>query len=168
MDYKFIQAKYFWHGWGKAPLMIIVHWVAGSAKSAIDTFQNGTRQASAHFVISKTGDIVQMVQLKDRAWHAGKSQTADYGPDCNNYTIGIELEGPPSFVSGSGWPKAQINSLVEVCQYIKKEVPTIKFITDHSTISPGRKIDVKGSTGKAIDVFPWADFIIQVGIPEYK
>lgn len=167
MNYKFIKAKYFWQGWGKQPNMIVVHWVAGSFRSCIETFEKGMRQASAHFVVSKTGEVVQMVDLKNRAWHAGNSQTPNYGPNCNQYTIGIELEGPPSFIAEKGWRKEQIDSLIEVCQYIQKEVPSIKFITDHSTISPGRKIDVKGSTKYAFDKFPWEDFIKRVEIPEY-
>lgn len=166
--YQFIAAKYYSRGWVKKPVGIIVHWVAGSFNSCLRTFQDGTREASAHFVISKHGEVIQMVDLKNRAWHAGKSSTADYGNECNQYTIGIELEGPPSFVYLNGWQTAQIDKLIEVCKYIQTQVPTIKFITDHSTISPGRKIDVKGSTGKTCDIFPWAYFIERVGIDELK
>ena len=166
MDYRFVPAKYYSTGWIKPPIMIIVHWVAGSYNSCIETFKHGVNQASAHFVVSKNGDITQMVQLTDRAWHAGKSYTS-FGAFANHYTIGIELEGPPSFVRLKGWPVEQIKALIDLCQYIEKNVPTIEFITDHSTISPGRKIDVKGSTGKKEDVFPWKDFIQKVGIKEY-
>jgi N-acetyl-anhydromuramyl-L-alanine amidase AmpD len=168
MEYTFKAAKYYSHGWGKIPVLIVVHWVAGSFNSCIRTFADGLREASAHFVISKTGEVVQMVDLKNRAWHAGKSETKDFGPHCNNYSFGIELEGPPSFVGSNGWNDEQIKSLVEVCKHIQKEVPTVQFITDHSTISPGRKIDVKGSTGKKVDIFPWSEFINQVQIKEIK
>jgi len=168
MDYIYKPAKYFTYGWGKKPVLIVVHWVAGSFNSCIRTFEEGLRQASAHFVISKNGDVVQMVDLKNRAWHAGKSETKDFGPYCNNYSIGIELEGPPSFVGLNGWNKEQIKSLVEVCHHIQKEIPTVQYITDHSTISPGRKIDVKGSTGNKVDIFPWAEFMNLAQMTEIK
>ena len=49
-------------------------------------------RVSAHCFIKRTGEVIQYVPFNKRAWHAGVSeyegQTA-----CNNYSIGIELEG---------------------------------------------------------------------------
>lgn len=167
MDYRFIQAKNYFAGWRREPVLIIIHWIAGSFKSAIDTFEVGTRQASAHFVVSKTGESVQMVQLKDRAWHAGVSETR-FGSGANNYSFGIELEGPPSFVAEKEWPIIQLHEAANICKYIASQFPSVRFITDHSTVSPGRKIDVKGSTGNSIDVFPWSDFVKMTGLQDLK
>jgi N-acetylmuramoyl-L-alanine amidase/Fibronectin type III domain len=66
--------------------MIIIHDTEGSYGSAIQEFQNGATQASAHYVVSAAGQITQMVAEKDIAWHAGNW-------DYNTRAIGIEHEG---------------------------------------------------------------------------
>ena len=55
---------------------------------------NGIRgmQVSAHFLIRRDGETRQFVSCDDRAWHAGESCWR--GRDnCNDWSIGIELEG---------------------------------------------------------------------------
>jgi N-acetyl-anhydromuramyl-L-alanine amidase AmpD len=163
MDYKFISAKYCFEGWKQEPKLIVMHWVAGSAKSAIETFKNGLKKASAHFVIDKKGCTTQMVSLDNRAWHSGVSSCI-FGNYANNYSFGIELEGPPSLIGCKGWSIEQLNEAIEVCKYISKIYPSVTHITDHSFISPGRKIDVRGSTGKEIDVFPWDELVKMTGL----
>jgi N-acetyl-anhydromuramyl-L-alanine amidase AmpD len=159
MNYKFIPARWDSLGWNQTPKMIVIHWVAGSFASCIKTFSDGNRKASAHFVANIDGEIVQMVELKNRAWHAGTSKTELFGPHCNEYSIGIELAGPPSIIGLKEWDLRQINGCNELIKEICKEVPTIEYITDHSTISPGRKIDVRAGTGKKEDIFPWEDLV---------
>src|SRR5215467_7652908 len=65
--------------------MIIIHDTEGSVASAVSIFQDPAMQASAHYVVSNTGQIDQMVQEKDIAWHAGNW-------DYNTRAIGIEHE----------------------------------------------------------------------------
>ena len=49
-------------------------------------------QVSAHFFIRRQGQLWQLVSCDDRAWHAGVSRFN--GQDnCNDFSIGIELEG---------------------------------------------------------------------------
>ena len=66
--------------------MIVIHSVEGSYASAIKTFQDPNRHGSAHYVVSYTGQVTQMVAEKDIAWHAGNW-------DYNTRAIGIEHEG---------------------------------------------------------------------------
>src|SRR5579872_810377 len=66
--------------------MIIIHDTEGSFATAISMFQNPQRLASAHYVVSNTGQMVQMVQEKDIAWGAGNW-------DYNTRAINIEHEG---------------------------------------------------------------------------
>ena len=66
--------------------MIIIHDTEGSYESAIAEFQDPTFAASADYVVSDQGDITQMVQEHDIAWHAGNW-------DYNTRAIGIEHEG---------------------------------------------------------------------------
>ena len=46
---------------------------------------------SAHFLISKKGEIFYLVDLKKRAWHAGKSYWKGL-KDLNSSSIGIEID----------------------------------------------------------------------------
>lgn len=166
MNYEFIPAKCFSYGWRKQPNLIVIHWIAGSAKSAINIFKNGTKRNSAHFIVDIDGTITQMVKLGDRAWHAGVSSTKQFGQYVNEYSYGIELAGPPSCIGTKKWNDIQIIETAKLVNEIAEKIPTIKYITDHSTISPGRKIDVKAGTGKPEDVFPWCDLMKLVNIKE--
>ena len=66
--------------------MIVIHSIEGSYTSAKTAFQNPSRHGSAHYVISRTGRVAQMVLEDDIAWHAGNW-------DYNTRAIGIEHEG---------------------------------------------------------------------------
>jgi N-acetylmuramoyl-L-alanine amidase len=66
--------------------MIVIHSIEGSYNSAITAFQNPARHASAHYVVGSGGQVAQMVNEKDIAWHAGNW-------DYNTRAIGIEHEG---------------------------------------------------------------------------
>jgi hypothetical protein len=68
---------------GFAISKIILHTTVGSMVGTIATFQNPTRQASAHYVVGLGGRLVQMVHETDTAWHAG-----DF--PINEQSIGIE------------------------------------------------------------------------------
>ncbi|WP_124728371.1 N-acetylmuramoyl-L-alanine amidase [Staphylospora marina] len=73
---------------------VIIHVTQGSYSSAINWFQNPSAKVSAHYVIrSSDGQITQMVQNKDIAWHAGNW-------NYNVHSIGIEHEG---YVSDPAW-----------------------------------------------------------------
>jgi N-acetyl-anhydromuramyl-L-alanine amidase AmpD len=74
--------------------MIIIHDTEGSYGSAIQEFQNGATQASAHYVVGDApNQLTQMVAERDIAWHAGNW-------DYNTRAIGIEHEG---FAYGANW-----------------------------------------------------------------
>jgi len=64
---------------------IVIHVMDGYFEGTIDWFQNPDSQASAHYLISQEGEIVQMVREKDIAWHAGNWEY-------NQRSIGIEHE----------------------------------------------------------------------------
>lgn len=66
--------------------MVVIHTVQGSYSSAYNWFANCSANVSAHYTVSKYGEITQSVRDKDRAWHAGWSST-------NSRSIGIEHEG---------------------------------------------------------------------------
>jgi hypothetical protein len=66
--------------------MIVVHTIQGTAAGAISWFRNPRARAASHFVVSRDGDVVQMVPESRIAWHAGNGYV-------NAHSIGIEHEG---------------------------------------------------------------------------
>jgi N-acetylmuramoyl-L-alanine amidase len=151
--------------------LIVIHWTAGSFASVIDHFKNPSSKVSAHYLVSVTGTIVQMVDEKYIAWHCNPSNTRNlktYHPvvymGLNYCSIGIELEGRPSDLGLGGWQDVQISVCAGLCRDIEFRHRGI-LLTDHSTIDNGLgKIDVK--LGKGIDVFPWDRLLVLSGIPD--
>lgn len=105
-----------------------------------DPFYDAIRdlQVSSHLLIRRNGELIQYVSLYDRAWHAGQSQL-DGESDCNNFSIGIELEG----TDNSPFDNAQYDTLNGVISALRDYFPAIRpeRIVGHSQIAPGRKTD---------------------------
>ena len=95
-------------------------------------------RVSAHVVIRRSGLIIQCVGFDERAWHAGVSSFEGV-TDCNDYSIGIELEGTDT----QAFTDAQYASLQAVTRAIQARYPliTLARITGHEHIAPGRKTD---------------------------
>ena len=94
-------------------------------------------EVSAHLFIERDGKITQFVNFEDRAWHAGKSSYLGR-PECNNYSIGIELEGS-DFVP---FTAVQYQTLSQIIKTLYQTYPkTRRHLTGHSDIAFGRKTD---------------------------
>lgn len=92
-------------------------------------------EVSAHFVIRRTGEIMQFVSVADRAWHAGRSSWL--GQDnCNDYSVGIELEG----LEDTPFEPAQYAALATLLDALKQHWP-VHQIAGHEHVAPGRKRD---------------------------
>lgn len=79
------------HSAGLDPRYVLVHYAAApSLRQTVRWFCNRRSGTSAHFVIGRDGEAVQIVPLTRRAWHAGKSRWGSH-EDLNAYAIGIEL-----------------------------------------------------------------------------
>ncbi|BDU38575.1 1,6-anhydro-N-acetylmuramyl-L-alanine amidase ampD [Vibrio nigripulchritudo MADA3029] len=93
---------------------------------------------SAHCLIRRNGNIVQFVPFNQRAWHAGVSSFAGR-ERCNDYSIGIELEG----CEFDSYTDTQYQSLIQLTKLIQKKYPQVTDhrITGHQFIAPLRKSD---------------------------
>ena len=87
-------------------------------------------------MIKRGGDVGQFVSFYDRAWHAGESSFAKR-EKCNDYSIGIELEGDDATAS-----EEQYRSLISLSRSIVIRYPEITplRITGHQYIAPLRRI----------------------------
>jgi N-acetyl-anhydromuramyl-L-alanine amidase AmpD len=158
------------------PDMILLHYTAsGTTDSAIATLCDATApsRVSAHVVIGRDGQVVQLVPLDTVAWHAGTS-TWQGRTNVNSRALGIELvnwgrlDGEPGawrnwcgkdvsdthtfHAAGmtSGWhayPEPQIAAVIELVRVLAAALP-IRWLLGHEQVAPGRKHD----PGPA---FPW-------------
>lgn len=95
-------------------------------------------QVSSHFLIRRNGEIVQFVSVCDKAWHAGRSEWQGV-PNCNDYSLGIELEGSDF----KPFTSAQYFKLSELVKLLISFYPmiTLERVVGHSDIAPERKTD---------------------------
>lgn len=91
---------------GRRPIAIVNHITAGLMPGCLSWMQNRAAQASAHYLITKGGRIIQLVKDEDTAWHSGAVNRPQWilhdGTNPNRYTIGIEHES-----KGEGLTEAQ-------------------------------------------------------------
>jgi len=95
-------------------------------------------EVSAHLLVRRDGSVLQFVALDRRAWHAGLSSFC--GRDrCNDFSIGIELEGSDD----TPFSDAQYAALTDLTDRIQTLFPAItaERIAGHADIAPGRKTD---------------------------
>ena len=94
-------------------------------------------RVSSHFYIKRTGKIIQFVSCDKRAWHAGQSKFRER-ENCNDFSIGIELEGTDS----SFFEDSQYEALTSLIEALRRSYP-ITDCVGHSNIAipKGRKSD---------------------------
>lgn len=103
-------------------------------------------KVSAHVMIRRRGELVQYVPFHRRAWHAGSSCYRGR-TECNDFSIGIELEGFDEIP----YEPVQYQQLARLVSALIRAYPTLSVsrIVGHCDIAPGRKTD----PGQAFD---WA------------
>lgn len=110
-------------------------------------------RVSAHLLVRRDGEIVQYVPFQRRAWHAGESIYRDRRR-CNDFSIGIELEG----TDHTPYDSRQYGVLAELITALRIAYPAItpERLTGHADIAPGRKTD----PGSAFD---WSELHRRLG-----
>ena len=95
-------------------------------------------RVSSHLLISRAGRITQFVPFHRRAWHAGASSYGGRG-SCNDWAIGIELEGTDHMP----YSEAQYQQLSAVLAALFRAYPRLSLsgVVGHCEIAPGRKTD---------------------------
>ncbi|MGJ1324574.1 N-acetylmuramoyl-L-alanine amidase [Sphingobacterium faecium] len=131
-------------GMRKPNYVVIHHTAQDSLGQTIRTFHSEKAGVSAHYVVGRTGKVVQMVNDYYRAHHAGIGKWGN-DTDLNSSSIGIELDNNGTT---DPWTDAQINALTELLSYLKVKynIPQANFI-GHMDLAPTRKNDPSR--------FPW-------------
>jgi N-acetyl-anhydromuramoyl-L-alanine amidase len=110
-------------------------------------------QVSAHFLVRRDGELLQFVSCDDRAWHAGASVWRGRA-DCNDFSIGVELEG----LEGGAFEPLQYKALTGLVKAVARHYP-ITSTAGHEHVAPGRKQDPGAG-------FDWPRFITALGWPD--
>lgn len=92
-------------------------------------------RVSAHLLLRRRGELLQFVSCDRRAWHAGQSCLLQR-ERCNDFSIGIELEGS----SLRPFTRAQYRRLAALLAALARRYP-LRLIAGHSDVAPGRKED---------------------------
>jgi len=146
---------------GAHPELIVLHYTAmDSARAACDWLCNPASEVSAHYLVARDGEVVQMVADAQRAWHAGHGEWQGRA-DVNSRSIGIELDNAgdhPFSEPLMAALEALLDRLME-----RWRIPPCSVI-GHSDMAPGRKID----PGRRFD---WARLVrrgLAVGLGEVE
>ncbi|MDH5357078.1 MAG: 1,6-anhydro-N-acetylmuramyl-L-alanine amidase AmpD [Gammaproteobacteria bacterium] len=95
-------------------------------------------RVSAHVLIRRNGEVIQYVPFHQRAWHAGVS-CWDGREACNDFTIGIELEG----CDDKHFEPIQYQQVAKVIKLLCQTYPKLspETVKGHQDIAPDRKTD---------------------------
>jgi N-acetyl-anhydromuramoyl-L-alanine amidase len=138
---------------GIVPSLLVIHYISLPANvfrgphvedfflNKLDTSAHESFQAlvgvkvSAHFFLRRDGQLLQFVDCKKRAWHAGVSKFLGV-ERCNDFSIGIEVEGSSEY----SYTKKQYQRLAKLTKSLCMFYP-LKYVAGHSDIAPLRKQD---------------------------
>lgn len=137
---------------------LVLHYTALDFETSLKVLTDPKREVSAHYLIPETDidgqrKIFQLVQDKERAWHAGVSNWKNRS-GLNDTSIGIEIvnlgysdkDGKRTWYPFTDY---QIESVIEISKIIieRYQIQATNII-GHSDIAPGRKLDPG-------PLFPW-------------
>ena len=129
----------------RRPNFVVIHHTGVSGvEGALRTLTDPATGVSSHYLISRDGRILQLVDERARAWHAGESYWAGVD-DINSVSIGIELDNDGI----EPYPEPLIAALVALLADIRTryDIPASNFV-GHGDVAPGRKVDPSA-------LFPW-------------
>jgi N-acetyl-anhydromuramyl-L-alanine amidase AmpD len=124
------------------PRAVVLHHSGGSYAGGVSWIKNPASRVSYHVLVAADGRRTVFAEPTQRTWHAGKS--AWHGkPDLNSWSIGAAFAGD---TYAAPLTDAAMDSMAEYLASIMRENGlTLAAVTDHRTVSPGRKDDLKPS-----------------------
>lgn len=116
----------------------MLHYTAmESCDAACARLCNPAAEVSAHYLISETGKVLNLVAEDKRAWHAGAGAWRGV-EDINSRSIGIEL----SNTGAQPFAAVQMNALEGLlADVMARWAISPQGVIAHSDMAPGRKAD---------------------------
>ncbi len=154
MNIQFVGSPNYHRGRdGHKPIAIVNHITAGRFPGCLTWMQNPQSEASANYLVTKAGNIFQLVRDEDTAWANGKVQKPSWallqdGTNPNKYTLSIEHEG----LAGDALTEAQYQASLWLHNYLikKHDIPADNdHIIGHYRIDSVERANCPGPG------FPW-------------
>ncbi len=138
---------------------VVVHATEGPFWGSVWWLKNAQSKASSNYLVSREGDIIQLVHLSDVAWHTGN---ADY----NRQSVGIEQEG--SVDDPAGFSNEEYRSTARLAAWLARRslIPIDrKHFIGHSEVPDPFNPGLYGGADHHTDPGPhwnWARFLALV------
>ena len=121
------------------PKAIVLHHTAGSYQGSVAWCADPASRVSYHCIVAKDGKRTVLADPDERCWHAGKSSWRGRR-DLNSWSIGAAFEGD---TNTRQLGEVEMASMAEyLLPLLKKYGLSLNNVTDHRTVSPGRKDDL--------------------------
>ncbi len=150
---------------GTAVSLVVIHSCEGNYAGCWGWLRNSQAQASAHYVVSESGnEVTQLVREVNRAWHvaaayqcghAGNQQCNRNGVSTNNFSVGIEHAG---FASQASWSNGIIETSAKLTCDITKRHGVVRdrnHIVSHGQLQPYNRTDPGPN-------WPWSHYIDRI------
>ena len=143
--------------------MLVLHYTdMQSGAEAIAHLCSEASRVSAHYVVEEDGEIYQLVDEDQRAWHAGESYWRGHS-NINGRSIGIEIVNPGHSHGYRAFAELQMQSVIELCHGIIARHPIpARNVIGHSDaaflrkMDPGELFDWPRLARAAVGIFPFA------------
>jgi N-acetylmuramoyl-L-alanine amidase len=129
----------------RRPNFVIIHHTSNeNIEHSLRVLTGTTPRVSAHYLIARDGRIYNLVDERQRAWHAGASYWGGQR-DLNSSSIGIELDNN----GNEPFAEPQMRALLSLLADLKARhnIAAENFL-GHGDVAPGRKVDPSR-------FFPW-------------
>jgi N-acetylmuramoyl-L-alanine amidase len=137
---------------GRNIIAIVDHITAGLMPGTLSWLRNPASNVSSHYLVTKAGEVYQLVKDEDTAWHAGIVNRPIWplydGTNPNRYTLGIEHEA----LSGEGLTEAQYQATMKLHRKLTERwgIPVDRnHIIGHNLLDTVNRINDPGQN------FPW-------------
>lgn len=126
---------------GKIDCIVLHATVEPTTQGTVDIFLKPSSSVSAHFIVGKDGQVIQMVPVEKRAWHAGPSEL-EGKPFVNDYSVGIEMVNHNN--GNDPYPEPQMQAVAGIIRFIRSRypIPDSRIVSHAEVARPaGRKSD---------------------------
>ena len=121
------------------PQAVVLHHTAGSYAGSVAWCMDPISRVSYHAIVAKDGKRTVLADPDERTWHAGVSSWRGR-KDLNSWSVGAAFEGD---TNKRQLNEAEMESMADYLLPIMKRYDlSLRDVTDHRTVSPGRKDDL--------------------------
>jgi len=147
---------------GQTVDMLVFHYTDMlTSDEAVARLMDPEAKVSAHYVVSEAGEVIQLVEESERAWHAGESHWRGHN-NINARSVGIEICNPGHTNGYTEFPLRQMKAVIKLAQEIidRHSIPT-RNVVGHSDVAflrkddPGELFDWQSCAKSGVGLFPF-------------